>query len=454
MSNVDIKHAFVSAKADTGTAAQVKPSNWNANHDVAGADNRHLLTRHTAESDGARWLKDRHAVQTMRGMHLRTHPDADKAAAQVMLVKADEVVLSDGERISVTTPLTAAITSSGAGGLDVGAEAVSEWYEVHLIRNPTTATTALMLHLGAKYIQSMSFLNTGANLGLRDSTANTKLAQSFKTNDAGNAEHVTLRMLRVGTPTGTMWATLEADVNAAPSGTALATSDTITVDSLPSAGTFDLLFLFRSPVTLLPRQTYWLVLQGNYTISGSNYVRWYGASADLYADGNSAKWDGSAWSGSLVVPDFSLSIYVTRAAASLALPSGFTARSYLGNVYNDSSGNFSAFVALNRRVKLLLSTAIAPSASALSLVTASLPPRAVLARICMTANGGAEGKIGGVPDGYTVAGAVQSSNVLIAKVAAADQAIDMGWLCTQYHGIYGAVTGSGSVTVWVAEYMW
>jgi len=42
-------------------------------------------------------------------------------------------------------PLTANITSSGAGGLDTGSEASNTWYYVYVIQNPTTGTVSVLI---------------------------------------------------------------------------------------------------------------------------------------------------------------------------------------------------------------------------------------------------------------------------------------------------------------------
>lgn len=49
----------------------------------------------------------------------------------------------------VTGTLTAAITSSGANGLDTGTEAPSTWYYVYAIYNPSTKTMASLLSTSA-----------------------------------------------------------------------------------------------------------------------------------------------------------------------------------------------------------------------------------------------------------------------------------------------------------------
>lgn len=69
------------------------------------------------------------------------------ATAATATITADEIVASDGTDYAVlsSVSLTVNITSSGANGLDTGAEASSAWYHAWVIYNPTTGTTAGLL---------------------------------------------------------------------------------------------------------------------------------------------------------------------------------------------------------------------------------------------------------------------------------------------------------------------
>src|SRR5690348_665746 len=59
-------------------------------------------------------------AQSFRGLYLRTHPDADVATTKILLIAADEIVLSDGARLTGWSNLAADLAVSGAGGLDAG----------------------------------------------------------------------------------------------------------------------------------------------------------------------------------------------------------------------------------------------------------------------------------------------------------------------------------------------
>ena len=68
------------------------------------------------------------------------------STAASLSITADEVILKDaggGAYLASTVSLTATITSSGANGLDTGAEASSTWYYVWVIYNGATVSSLL-----------------------------------------------------------------------------------------------------------------------------------------------------------------------------------------------------------------------------------------------------------------------------------------------------------------------
>jgi hypothetical protein len=52
-----VKHAFVSAKADTADATLVQPSNWNDEHQFSGGNDGESLVRSASATDGAVWAE-------------------------------------------------------------------------------------------------------------------------------------------------------------------------------------------------------------------------------------------------------------------------------------------------------------------------------------------------------------------------------------------------------------
>jgi hypothetical protein len=92
-----------------------------------------------------------------------------------------------------------------------------------------------------------------------------------------------------------VWMTLEADSSGSPSGTALATSDTVDATTYTSAIVVTK-FTFSTPYTMVAGTKYWLVLRFDYTIDGSNYLAVHGPSSAVSAVGAAKKFDGgSTW---------------------------------------------------------------------------------------------------------------------------------------------------------------
>ena len=87
---------------------------------------------------GSAWVTAGYGVaQSFSGLQLRTSPNADVAATTVSVLGLTQWVANDGTPVTDTlTNNTAVISSSGAGGLDTGAEAASTWYEIY--RRPKT----------------------------------------------------------------------------------------------------------------------------------------------------------------------------------------------------------------------------------------------------------------------------------------------------------------------------
>jgi hypothetical protein len=118
----------------------------------------------TFEGDGGTDRYAGGAAGVFRGLHLRTSPNADVAATTVTLLRADEIVSDDGYPWSVTTPLSAVISSSGAGGLDTGAEAASTWYEIYAIRKSSDGTKNLLLHKAPTFSLDQSQTSNDSSL--------------------------------------------------------------------------------------------------------------------------------------------------------------------------------------------------------------------------------------------------------------------------------------------------
>jgi hypothetical protein len=283
--------------------------------------------------------------QSFRGLSVQTHPDNDKALSTVRF-SADAIVMDDGQEVRSWSNIDVAITASGVNGLDTGSEAASTGYELWAIYNGTTK--AGVLHKAKDYFldetwdQSGGTTEDGQHL-LRDATARTKLAQGFKVDTAGLVEFVDVKVAKIGTPTGNFWFTIEATSGGVPSNTPLATSDKYDVSRLTTTSGF-IRLPFSTPASLSAATQYHLVLQGDFTVSGTNHMLWRAdTTAATYANGSKAAYDGTTWTSD-TDDDFLFKIYVTRNDVAVTLPSGYTQKAKICPwVYNNASSNLKHF---------------------------------------------------------------------------------------------------------------
>lgn len=123
--------------------------------------------------------------------------------------------------------------------------------------------------------------------GIKSTTGQVYLAQSFQTSDSNpvfQLGDIYLLLAKVGSPTGTLTLTVEADSSGAPSGTALATA------TLASSGVSAEAALYRFAPTVRPLltndTTYWIKVTDSSAVDASNYVGWALDSDAGYDDGS------------------------------------------------------------------------------------------------------------------------------------------------------------------------
>jgi len=309
-------------------------------------------------SSSTQWAVGRRQLrQTFRGLTLRTHPDADVAAYKVYLDHADEIVMHDGTSVNSAIEIAAGrsgwddlvadITVAGAGGLDTGTEQVSTWYEIHAIRKSSDGAKSLLLHRAKDYFLDEQNTTSTTTSALRDGAGQTKRAQTFDVDVTGPCERVQFKLTKVGTPTGQMWISIYATTGGLPTGAALKTSFKLDV-SLIATSAQVVEFNFYDPSTLTAGTTYAAVLEGNFTISGSNYVAFDRSTTDPYAAGQLCAYDGATWTGSAV--DAWFKIYITQNDTAVTMPSGYDQRAHIGWVWNRSTSDFSPMFAIDRHV--------------------------------------------------------------------------------------------------------
>ena len=407
--------------------------------------------------------------QAFRGLQVRTSPNADVAATTVSVLGLTQWTADDGTLVDDTlTNNTAVISSSGAGGLDTGSEAASTWYEIYRIRKSSDGTLNTLLHRAKDYfLDESQVLAIDASLELRNTSTNTKLAQSFTVDTAGLLEMVDANVFREASPaTGSrVWFTIEADSAGRPSGTPLATSDKLDVSIFPNSSNFNGRFLFRSPATLSTSTTYHLVLQGDFTINATNHCKWGGSDAGVYGNGKAQVFDGASWTDITAAgdpEDFWFKIYITRNDAAVTMPSGYDQKCKIGYVYNDSGSNFDAFAQFGRRITPLEERdigAVTATIPTLTDLSAFIPPIPVfLTAVYANATDSVHGEISPVPSGYVSMAAIDENRrgggaIMRSNSTSSNPSGLFDCIATDFQGVY-LLVGSSTGNFWLSSWEW
>lgn len=112
-----------------------------------------------------------------------------------------------------------------------------------------------------------------------------------------------------------------------------------------------------APVLSAGPTKYHLVLGGDWTINGTDYVEWrMDGSAGAYVGGSKALWNGTAWTAD-ADDDLLFEIGVAHNVGFLIRPADYTRQCFLGYVFNDGDGHFVPFLqqGTSRKNAVLLS---------------------------------------------------------------------------------------------------
>jgi len=289
-------------------------------------------------------LQARASAQTFNNLRLQTHTDSDVQNSKVMF-SADFIILSDGERVANWDKIVLDLTATGVNGLDTGSEQASTWYSVHAVYNGSTKGG--LFHREKDYfLDEDSSSGEDASQALRSlvDNSNNKISQGFKVDTAGKVPFVDVRLTKNGTITGNYWLTIQGDNSGVPDeAVIIATSDKYNADRLVTGNRW-MRIPFRSKPSLSAATQYHLVLQGDYTVSGSNFIAWrMDGSAGAYGNGSKALFDSdtSTWTQD-TDDDMMFKMYIERNEAPVTLPSGYVG-ALIGYIYNNSSSNLLQF---------------------------------------------------------------------------------------------------------------
>lgn len=417
-----------------------------------------LATKQYADSVGL--------SESFRGLTLRTSYDSSNANTQIVLVHADEIVVTDGtiaKRVTPTDLLTCNTGIIGAGGMEV-TRANSTWNRIYFIRKSTDGTQALFASRAKDYFSDTSQVTNDSNGSLRLDAARTKLDQGFQLATAGKVEFIQASLFKTASPVGNYWFTIEADVSGNASGTALATSDKYDVSRLLTAATLVRL-PFRTPATLSATTQYHLVLQADFAISGTNYMSWtYKTATNPYANGIAKQFDGSLWTGyaGILTSDFNFNVFVTRNDAAPVLPSGYDQKCQIGWFYINSGGTNNKFYQKDRRITASRVSnwkigQLTNGVVTLTDLSTFIPPATVDVIMLGTDTGGTYysslGKLHATD--LTVSVEVDGSSIAAHNFVGASAQPRAAWstINLEYQAMM-QICGSSSTHIWVGEFTW
>lgn len=150
----------------------------------------------------------------------------------------------------------------------------------------------------------------GTGYNLRDDATHTGLGQTFKPLKSLPLKRVTLPLKKVGSPVGNVWVEIWTTSGGTPSAQTGTDSAVIAAAGLTTSFA-DKDFDFTTPIPLVAGTTYAIVLQGDFAVSGANYVVVNRSSSNSYSDGAPFKHDaGVVWtSGGTLDQDFTISFH-------------------------------------------------------------------------------------------------------------------------------------------------
>jgi len=142
----------------------------------------------------------------------------------------------------------------------------------------------------------------------KTATAFAKIAQDWTSGVTGKFTGATIAIRKVGAPTGTCTLKIYA-ANAVPEGGALlATSDTFDVSTLTTSAVQRAFYFTSAPFAITAATQYYVVLEGTFAVSATDYVQVCGSAASAYAGGTLWTHNNTSWSA-VANNDMSLSVF-------------------------------------------------------------------------------------------------------------------------------------------------
>ena len=357
--------------------------------------------------------------------------------------------------------------SGNPGALDTGTITANTWYELWLIQRSDTEANALLGSKASDWDTDQSGVSDDADFRLRNSSAETNGAQSFQPSVTSDLLYVDFKIAEAGAiPVNSMiWVTVESDSAGDPDGTPLATSIKIRAD-LIGAADVEVKFAFPVPATLTGSTTYWLVVHGDYAISGVNHIKFRGNTTTSYAGGLAKDFDGaSTWTtpmdGSIV--DFWFKTHMDIGGNNPSLPTNYDRKVKIGYFYSDTGANVEPHRFMDKKIQFhgdIVTTANPGSGvQALLDLKVAIPPSPVIIQALLTQAIGGEVRVSGIPYGAVAIGQASppsppQHSVRETDTVASTQSLQLGPLMTEGQAVYIAADAAATISFKIEQIEW
>lgn len=147
-------------------------------------------------------------------------------------------------------------------------------------------------------VLDQSYTNKDNSWALRyGATTNVRLGVEFVPTITAKRSKVIFWLGKEGSPSNDVWAEIYADSGSLPTGSALATSDTVACSSVSNGTGAEITFTFSgaNKIQLNSGITYHLVITGDYAASETVYITFYNDVSGSYTPSGTEDWDGTDW---------------------------------------------------------------------------------------------------------------------------------------------------------------
>lgn len=256
-----------------------------------------LMASAASGNTGVRWAGPIGSTTSHRGLTIGTSWDTTLMNTQIVLQRVDEIVMDDGYRSNtgwngLIANNLSNVATSGVGYLDTGVVQPNSCYEIYAIRNSSTGAQGLILHRAKDTQVDTNYIsapNAGRNLNVNNGatlSVSLNVAQKFTATRSGPLVGIDIQLVRIGTPQGNIWLTLESNLaNNNASGIILATSrklSTAGISVTAGSDTPRVRFPFDVSANVASGNAYWFVVRTDYAMANNaslNYIRVMGDAA-------------------------------------------------------------------------------------------------------------------------------------------------------------------------------